>query len=759
MTNINESMRWDDAIPMIMRGDKVEGGRAAKPNLQAGVLANRTQYLRSELEKYSGTLQAGEQPYSSEEDAQQAVNNGMIAAGAKFSVRSHESGSWVDEYKNVDGIATPTGKKLPSLAAVTTLQEMLSEKSSELMLFLFSDMDDFHIADISFDEETGKPKFNIGRMALKRSQGAVFEVVDSDGFGISGDDMINRLRSLESGRYIYNGLKITRSENNILEVTDPDGFSLSIDDMLSRLMSIEKGSFNYSGQSLQRSPDHIFEIKDPDGFALTAERLIERITALEKATGDSGDVSRSGEIIAHMEGEAQAARAAATEWVSPPVAPLRKGLNLFFIYGQSLAIGDEAFSVVTRQPSQLGNLMLGKSPRGRYYGRTSDADFGVIGGENIYYPLTEHRQDGPNIITDPDINTRLGETVASGFMETLKTLHNRSKGVKNDEETILACSVTGCSGTNIATLLKGAGAATPYYERLMSALRGHMEAAAKMGITDVQVCGMLFLQGENDYGITNRENYLNMLNQLINDFNADARAITGQTDNIGFYLYQTGGTYVSQAEGNTLPIDMAQLDITSRVDAFMAAPMFPYPQASNNRTHKAANSYRWWGCAAANTVFRVLSNENRTPFRMIKAVYDGEDIYVSFMTPCPPLATQPYYRIAAAVMNTDMGFTVIDGTGNLYGTSLVTEIISPCVIKISPPRKLSGNIRLNLGDQLHGGGHNVADSSPQQSFFNWQYYGDDNQSVNENIDALNDKPYPLYNFAAIQTINVDGVEL
>ncbi|MBO1997306.1 hypothetical protein J4730_08470 [Klebsiella pneumoniae] len=59
----------------------------------------------------------------------------------------------------------------------------------------------------------------------------------------------------------------------------------------------------------------------------------------------------------------------------------------------------------------------------------------------------------------------------------------------------------------------------------------------------------------------------------------------------------------------------------------------------------------------------MLSNENRTPFRMIKAVYDGEDIYVSFMTPCPPLATQPYYRIAAAVMNTDMGFTVIDGTG------------------------------------------------------------------------------------------------
>ncbi|MBO2025776.1 hypothetical protein J4733_18800 [Klebsiella pneumoniae] len=43
----------------------------------------------------------------------------------------------------------------------------------------------------------------------------------------------------------------------------------------------------------------------------------------KSATGDSGDVSRSGEIIAHMEGEA--ARAAATEWVSPPVARYVKG--------------------------------------------------------------------------------------------------------------------------------------------------------------------------------------------------------------------------------------------------------------------------------------------------------------------------------------------------------------------------------------------------------------------------------------------------
>ncbi|HCT2147178.1 TPA: hypothetical protein OTQ49_005461, partial [Raoultella ornithinolytica] len=177
--------------------------------------------------------------------------------------------------------------------------------------------------------------------------------------------------------------------------------------------------------------------------------------------------------------------------------------------------------------------MLGQAVRGQYYGRTSDASFGVIGGQNRYYPLQEKRQDGAVIVTDPTATTKMGETVATGFMETLKTLHNRAKGVRNDDEVTLACSVTGAVGTGLSTLLKGAS--TPYYERLLSCVRGHMEAAAAAGYSDVQVAGMIFLQGENDYGsATTRENYLQMLNSLFNDFNTDAKEITGQADNVGF---------------------------------------------------------------------------------------------------------------------------------------------------------------------------------------------------------------------------------
>ncbi|AZL45246.1 TPA: hypothetical protein MFO42_22915 [Klebsiella pneumoniae] len=687
--------------------------------------------------------------YMTLSDAQADIAN--IPEGSSTYVRSQDGSSLADEYINNGGTLTATGRHMPSQQAVidvdTALRSLIDELPNDA-LFLFSDADGFHIADIALDQ-TGKPVLSLGRLSLSRNSGSVFDITDADGFTVSVDDLTNRVRALESGDILYRGISFSRNERNALEVTDADGFVVSIDDLLSRVFRTEQGKFVYVGQELQRSSENLFEITDVDGFSFALDSLIDRVDNLEK-----GDGNANNDLIARLESLAQSSRSSLSFPVSAPVAPLKTGVNIYIFYGQSLAIGDEAFTTVTRQPSQLGNVMLGLCVRGQYYDRTSDSTFGVVGGENKYYPLQEKRQNGADIITDPAVSTRLGETVASGFAETLKTLHNRSLGVINDEQTIIACSVTGAVGTSLSTLLKGA-TSTPYYQRLISCVQGHMQAAAAAGHTDVRVAGLVFLQGENDYGGTARESYLQMLNQLIDDFNADVKAITGQTDNPGFYLYQTGGTYVSQSKGNTLPVDMAQLDITSRPDAFMVAPMFPYPQAVAAKTHKSANAYRWWGCAAANAVHHIYKGMNHSPFRMVKAVYDGTRIYVPFMVPCPPLAIRPFYVVSTPTIKTDWGFTIIDGTGTLTGAALNVEIVSPSVVCITPSRPLSGNIRINLGDQLHGGGHNIADSSPQKAIFNWQYYGDNNQPAYENIPSLNDAPYPLCNFAAIQTINVE----
>lgn len=732
----------------VKRADELVNGPAGTVNDRGGKPLDTWRLMMAKNDEIRQNIIPLSKQYMTLTAAQADIAN--IPVGSTTYYRSPDDSALAIEVINNAGVLTATGRKMPSQQGVDDVQnsrrELIDTRAGD-NLFLFSDLDGFHVADIGFDQSTGRIELGLGGMRIQRGTSSSLDVVDSDGFVMSVDDLAERLRSLEAGSFVYNGMSITRKGDNSFEVVDNDGFVVSIDNILSRIFSLEKGSFSYTGQNLQRSSNNLLEIQDQDGFIFSLDELIERVDNLGK---DNRNVN-SG-LVARLESLAQSSRSSLSFPVSAPVAPLKTGLNIYIFYGQSLAIGDEAFTTVTRQPSQLGNLMLGLCVRGQYYERTSDSIFGVVGGENKYYPLQEKRQNGADIITDPAVSTRLGETVASGFAETLKTLHNRSLGVVNDEQTIIACSVTGAVGTALSTLLKGA-TSTPYYQRLISCVQGHMEAAA--GHTDVRVAGLVFLQGENDYGGTARESYLQMLNQLIDDFNADVKAITGQTDNPGFYLYQTGGTYVSQSKGNTLPVDMAQLDITSRPDAFMVAPMFPYPQAVAAKTHKSANAYRWWGCAAANAVHHIYKGMNHSPFRMVKAVYDGTRIYVPFMVPCPPLAIRPFYVVSTPTIKTDWGFTIIDGTGTLTGAALNVEIVSPSVVCITPSRPLSGNIRINLGDQLHGGGHNIADSSPQKAIFNWQYYGDNNQPAYENIPSLNDAPYPLCNFAAIQTINVE----
>ncbi|HIB6569412.1 TPA: hypothetical protein ACWXGN_002739 [Klebsiella pneumoniae] len=598
--------------------------------------------------------------YMTLEAAQADIAN--IPEGSATYVRSTDGSTLADEYINNGGTLTATGRKMPSQEALSSLKDITSEE----IAFLFSDIDGFHVADISFDSH-GEPVFNLGDMSISRSADSALMVVDEDGFHVSLDESLERIAELEASK--------SNSSDNI-------------------------------------------------------------------------------DIIRRLDTIATSASAAMLYPVSHRIARLKKGVNIFIGYGQSLAIGDEAYSVVTRAPSALGNKMLGQAVRGAYYGKTTDAVFGPIGGENKYYNLEEKRQNGGNIITDPSVSTRLGETFMSGFLETLKTMHNSNLNIVNDDEVVLAGSVTGCVGTDIATLLKGAG--TGYYERFISCINGHVEAAKTDGFESFQVAGILFLQGENDYDKgTSRESYLAMVNQLFDDISSDVKALTQQTDNPAFFIYQTGGVYVKQTENNSLPVDMAQLDVTSREDTFLVAPMFPYPQVSSWGAHKAANSYRWWGCAAANSAWNIYNRMNQSPFTMVGARYLGDSIFVAFNAPCPPLKLRPFYFVAQSIQYDDMGFSVIDSIGTLTGNALEVQIVSPYVVRIKVSRELSGNIRVNIGDNIHKGGHNISDSSPQQSIFSWKYYGDGNQSANENIAELNNKPYSLFNFAAIQTISVE----
>ncbi len=93
--------------------------------------------------------------------------------------------------------------------------------------------------------------------------------------------------------------------------------------------------------------------------------------------------------------------------------------------------------------------MLGRAVRGAYYGKT-DATFGPLGGQNIYYDLEEKR-DGGTIITDPSVSTRWVKRLCLVFWR--RKPYTQS-GVSNDEDVVLA-GLSRDVRTDLATLLKG----------------------------------------------------------------------------------------------------------------------------------------------------------------------------------------------------------------------------------------------------------------------------------------------------------------
>ncbi|MGE8070145.1 sialate O-acetylesterase [Serratia ureilytica] len=116
MTKITESAHWEDSVYQIQRGDKVRGGRDGVANIQPQQLANRTTYLKNELETISNMAMADMGVYDSREAAQAAISNGKEIR-KYFPVR--EVGDyWARRYENIEGIATPTEETLSSGAYI-----------------------------------------------------------------------------------------------------------------------------------------------------------------------------------------------------------------------------------------------------------------------------------------------------------------------------------------------------------------------------------------------------------------------------------------------------------------------------------------------------------------------------------------------------------------------------------------------------------------------------------------------------------------
>ncbi|MEZ2404753.1 hypothetical protein ACBR19_24415 [Raoultella planticola] len=732
-------------------------------------------------------------------------------------------------------------------------------------------------------------------------EGSTTYVRSPDG-GTLADEYINNGgtlaatgRSMPSQGYIDSLIKPVGIDSPVLSVATKDGLSVcsfyvnedtgNIEMIVDKIPQVNADVVNLDGVNALASDSGILAFQDKNGLEV---ELIDLITQV----ASSGSTSTSSDVVALLSADAAAHIAQNYNLKRHPVAVIRQGLNLWFVYGQSFTLGTAAKGILTRTDSTLGNLMLGQSPRGTNLNTSIQNAFSPAGGENKYYPLRERRQkdDGTMTADDSTDSTTFGETILSGLLETLKDNHNRSKGLANDTDVTFAGSCCGTVGVSITALKKrtaadpannvvgnptfansasgwSAGTVTPvdgvnvlysgssyvesakfdvtagavievtgrvyfptaitgtvrvnirfdgpslsnaavaaltitnpaagsvyqvsrritvpagattgiyqiakpssvstglsspsaipvtgdqltdYYGRWLSCLNGHMEAAKTAGYEQIQVAGIIWMQGENDTGGMTTSEYLGHLNDIKSSMIADCLAATGQKEPPGFFVYQTGGMYA----GNTqkLNVQMAQIGITDTDrGAFFLHNEFPYPRPAN---HWYANSYRWAGCQYAKEIYPVVSGLNFNPFKPLDAVYDGQAIYVSFSPLYAPLVKQSFYTGTVVTDHDDYGFTVIDANGTHYGSAISVEIVSDTVMKITPQFTPSGTLTVVLGDSNHAGGHNVADSDNQTAIYPWTYETGYGLDTGENIAALVNNAYPLFNRSASYSISV-----
>lgn len=122
MAKINENPNWETEIHQIDRKERVSGGRNGTANIQARQLANRTGYLKQLLEGVA----SGDRPYTSVDEFQNDIDKNKIPLNARVSIRGEKDDIWLEEYKNENGVARPTGATVKDGRFIDSLEKLVS---------------------------------------------------------------------------------------------------------------------------------------------------------------------------------------------------------------------------------------------------------------------------------------------------------------------------------------------------------------------------------------------------------------------------------------------------------------------------------------------------------------------------------------------------------------------------------------------------------------------------------------------------------
>ncbi len=635
-------------------------------------------------------------------EAQADIAN--IPEGSSTYVRSPDSSALADEYMNVAGTLTATGRKMPSQAAIQAVLDYISSLIAT---------DDADSPLLTLNDEAG---FRLAAFGLN--------AIQSNAMTAEYDEFIDGFVFRDSVGFVIQqiGAPLLSSVDSVQPVVEQQR-------LVTEAFSAESDA-DISG----------FVFRDSVGFVLM------------NLNGEQSDQNNDGvDDISRRNAANLAAAAAARDEINTRIARPVYDYNILITDGQSLSNGNEGWAALSKDIRATLNInMLGDSVRPK---NENGSTFTPLNGAEIRSARAVVQDliappDGGNLMTDeavaalPRGANNFGETVDIGAMWMWREMQLQFRGVVTDERKIVAVNC-GVGGQIIEHLSKGHS--WGFYNRIISAVTQIKAIADAEGKT-CGVVGFLYLGNEYNYdstkgGATDRAEYRALLRKLIDDVITDTTAITGQTELPLTVLYQTSGSWTR--DSTNMSIGEAQLDICAAdANVMMASPAYA---VTDKGGHLDANGYRWLGMQFGKVLHRAIDRrQNWRPLQPLSVTLSGTFLRADFLVWSPPLQFRSCYVGSSPTTYAAKGFRVTDDAGDVPVTRV--EIVADTVVDITLGRETTGDVYLWYASQTGSNGNgNLFDSDTTVAVANYEFHEGTGQYPESNIPELVNRPYPLNN--------------
>ena len=635
-------------------------------------------------------------------EAQADIAN--IPEGSSTYVRSQDSSALADEYMNVAGTLTATGRKMPSQAAIQAVLDYISSLIAT---------DDADSPLLTLNDEAG---FRLAAFGLN--------AIQSNAMTAEYDEFIDGFVFRDSVGFVIQqiGTPLLSSVDSVQPVVEQQR-------LVTEAFSAESDA-DISG----------FVFRDSVGFVLM------------NLNGEQSDQNNDGgDDISRRNAANLAAAAAARDEINTRIARPVYDYNILITDGQSLSNGNEGWAALSKDIRATLNInMLGDSVRPK---NENGSTFTPLNGAEIRSARAVVQDliappDGGNLMTDeavaalPRGANNFGETVDIGAMWMWREMQLQFRGVVTDERKIVAVNC-GVGGQIIEHLSKGHS--WGFYNRIISAVTQIKAIADAEGKT-CGVVGFLYLGNEYNYdstkgGATDRAEYRALLRKLIDDVITDTTAITGQTELPLTVLYQTSGSWTR--DSTNMSIGEAQLDICAAdANVMMASPAYA---VTDKGGHLDANGYRWLGMQFGKVLHRAIDRrQNWRPLQPLSVTLSGTFLRADFLVWSPPLQFRSCYVGSSPTTYAAKGFRVTDDAGDVPVTRV--EIVADTVVDITLGRETTGDVYLWYASQTGSNGNgNLFDSDTTVAVANYEFHEGTGQYPESNIPELVNRPYPLNN--------------